>query len=125
MQKEVEIVIKGLIGDNKPFQWVREKLELLSSFKEAEIFKDARWELDVINHVGNTKDIDVICQKELGNQAIGVILSFTDGNLVYSEVFLDLSDKFIYVRKARNKKEVYFEVRSGKINYVGKSPKIS
>ena len=119
MQKEEEIFIRGLVGESKPFKWIKEKIELVN------ISENAIWKFNTIEIKGDPNQKDIICQKESGDQTIGVVLSFTNNNLIYSTVFLELSNKTIYVRKARNKKEVYYEVSSGKIHYVEKSTTIS
>ncbi|OGM09812.1 hypothetical protein A2W13_01360 [Candidatus Woesebacteria bacterium RBG_16_36_11] len=125
MQKEEEIFIRGLVGESKPFKWIKEKIELLSSLEGVNISENAIWKFNTIEIKGDPNQKDIICQKESGDQTIGVVLSFTNNNLIYSTVFLELSNKTIYVRKARNKKEVYYEVSSGKIHYVEKSTTIS
>ena len=108
MEKEQENFVEVTIRNEKVFKWVNKKLEELCQLHSVAIPDESVWKYGLIEKEGDIETI--LCQREFNFDAVGFILVLNKKRIYSTTVFLDLPDKFVFVKKERYKKEYYLEI---------------
>lgn len=116
MEKEAEDIHKNpleseKIGIKPAYEWVEEQLEKLREKYGLKKFKAAPRDFELIRYGEGERSESLLGQEELGEEAIGFVAEYIDGELRMLSVFIDLKDRRARIQKIGYKKETFLELK--------------
>lgn len=97
---------REIIGSRSALEWVKEGIGALRKEFELGRFKARFRDFKIIETTRSDRVVTFVGQEELGVEAIGFIAGFVDGKIKMLSVFVDLKDRFVWIKKEGNREKL-------------------